>query len=895
MRRQRWIGCLVFVTAVALLLVARAAYADCQANCTLVNTAADTVNATCACGGVGTCSLRDALTKACSDIQFAIGTGHQTITLMSDLPDIDHGVIVDGTTQPGFAGVPLIEVRRGDSGTATHGFRTRNSQVNDTLTLKSLIINHFNGQTCNICAGVIFSDPSDVLRQGGHTIKGCYIGTDATGMVADGNTVGIQDNSLGANTFGGTTPAERNVISGNITAQIEIGRSNTGYSVQNVIQGNYIGLSAAGSALQLQGGGSNGSGILTGPPYPGFSPGILIGGSAPGSGNVIATNTGTAIQMTDGINNVIEGNLIGLDATGMNVLPSDGGIDLEGETNATILNNVIAGSTSGPLINLSQDPATLIPTHGTIIQGNYLGTDITGNRALPSLTGISIASGAPNNTIGGPGAGQGNVIGGTPYGIQIFGLGNAGNVIQGNRIGIGVTGSPIPNATGIAAFGSNGGTVIGGINPGEGNTIAFNTQSGVDIQFGSGNVIRGNSIYGNGAQGIDFVFPFSNTPYPNDVGDADTGPNGLQNFPILTSVTFPDVAHVRIVGTLNSKPTTHYTLDFYSNPPPIHPQNFLEGQIRIGLFDNPAITDSQGNLNFDVTLPVSGFPNVWVSATATDDAANTSEFSQRSLFAIMPTHGPASAGIPFTLAGQLFQPGATVSFGGPPGGFATGINVASATQITGLTPALMPGALYGVTVTNPDTSTAVMQKAYLADFNDVPLGSTFYPSVTSLALDGVTGGCGGGNYCPGNNVTRAQMAVFLLKAKYGPWWVPPPATGTVFLDVPLNGFAAAWIEELFHEGITGGCGGGNYCPNNPVTRQQMAVFLLKTEHGSSYVPPACTGIFGDVACPSTFANWIEQLFHENITSGCGGGNYCPASNVTRGQMAVFIVKTFQLP
>jgi hypothetical protein len=72
----------------------------------------------------------------------------------------------------------------------------------------------------------------------------------------------------------------------------------------------------------------------------------------------------------------------------------------------------------------------------------------------------------------------------------------------------------------------------------------------------------------------------------------------------------------------------------------------------------------------------------------------------------------------------------------------------------------------------------------------------------------------------------------------------------------------------------------------------MAVFLLKAEHGSSYVPPACTGIFPDVPCPSLFANFIEQLFNEAITGGCGGGNYCPSNPNTRGQMAVFLDKTF---
>jgi len=158
----------------------------------------------------------------------------------------------------------------------------------------------------------------------------------------------------------------------------------------------------------------------------------------------------------------------------------------------------------------------------------------------------------------------------------------------------------------------------------------------------------------------------------------------------------------------------------------------------------------------------------------------------------------------------------------------------------------------------------------------------------------VTAGCGSGNFCPAASVTRAQMAVFLLRAEHGPAWSPPEATGTVFADVPANAFAAAWIEALAAEGITGGCGGGNYCPASPVRRDQMAVFLLKSEHAQSYLPPACVGAFLDVNCPSAFADWIERLAAENITGGCGNGNYCPSASVTRGQMAVFLVKTFGL-
>ncbi|HKD18726.1 MAG TPA: S-layer homology domain-containing protein, partial [Thermoanaerobaculia bacterium] len=179
-------------------------------------------------------------------------------------------------------------------------------------------------------------------------------------------------------------------------------------------------------------------------------------------------------------------------------------------------------------------------------------------------------------------------------------------------------------------------------------------------------------------------------------------------------------------------------------------------------------------------------------------------------------------------------------------------------------------------------------------FPDVPMSNQFYAQIENLFHNGVTGGCAGGNYCPDNSVTRGQMAVFLMKSKRGSQNSPPAATGTVFGDVPLSNPFASWIEQLAGWRVTGGCGGGNYCPNNPVTRAQMAVFLLKAKHGAAYTPPACTGVFADVACPSQYADWIEELAAENITGGCGGGNYCPNNPNTRGQMAVFLVKTFGL-
>jgi streptogramin lyase len=180
-------------------------------------------------------------------------------------------------------------------------------------------------------------------------------------------------------------------------------------------------------------------------------------------------------------------------------------------------------------------------------------------------------------------------------------------------------------------------------------------------------------------------------------------------------------------------------------------------------------------------------------------------------------------------------------------------------------------------------------------FTDVPNSDPFYSFIETIFHKGVTAGCGAGIYCPTNPVTRAQMAVFLLKGEHGAAYTPPACAG-VFSDVVCpTAFAVDWIERLSAEGITAGCGGGNYCPDNPVTRAQMAVFLLKAEHTSAYVPPACTGVFSDVVCPTAFAvDWIERLAAEGITGGCGAGIYCPNNPVTRGQMAVFLTKTFSL-
>jgi hypothetical protein len=180
-------------------------------------------------------------------------------------------------------------------------------------------------------------------------------------------------------------------------------------------------------------------------------------------------------------------------------------------------------------------------------------------------------------------------------------------------------------------------------------------------------------------------------------------------------------------------------------------------------------------------------------------------------------------------------------------------------------------------------------------FTDVPPTNPFYRFAETLLHVGVTAGCTATTYCPDGVTTREQMAVFLLRAKEGGAYTPPPCTAPPFPDMPCTSPFAAWVQELVARGITAGCGGALYCPTNPVTREQMAVFLLKTDQGASFLPPSCTtASFTDVPCASPFAPWVQELVARAVTAGCGGGLYCPSNPVTRGQMAVFLTKMFGL-
>jgi hypothetical protein len=408
------------------------------------------------------------------------------------------------------------------------------------------------------------------------------------------------------------------------------------------------------------------------------------------------------------------------------------------------------------------------------------------------------------------------------------------------------------------------------------------------------------------------------TPYPLNVfTPADVGPDGIHYF----------VQNLTQLFALNTDGTVHWNVnlgDYVRGPiaDPTGAQILLGGADTLnhpGLVLSTNTTD--GGELWRLVLPAENGFNQFVdtrarftangqtaylvTATATGDNATSRSFVYAldaslvgpppppppapTVFQITPPSGAAAGGSGMDITGSGYVAGATVTVGGA----AATAAVLDPGTIAAEAPPLSPGTLNDLTVTNPDTSSVTVPQAWLADFLDVPQPDIFHPFVERIFRLGITAGCGGGNFCRNDAVTRQQMAVFLIKAENGPGYVPPACSG-LFADAPCPGLFTDWIEQLAAEGITAGCGGGNFCPNSPVTRQQMAVFLLKAEHGAGYLPAACAGIFGDAACPGPFTDWIEQLAAEGITGGCGGGNFCPASPATRGQMAVFLTKAFHI-
>jgi titin len=396
----------------------------------------------------------------------------------------------------------------------------------------------------------------------------------------------------------------------------------------NTVVGNFLGLEPDGST-QL----SNGLdwGVDIEPSGCLLATGNVIGGTAAADRNLIATGTGILINgrgISGTGTTTVQGNYIGTNAAGTVHLPNDRAIWLTQNTANNLIGgtpvgagNVIVATNFGILFEDSPPANT--------IEGNLIGTDVTGTVGLGGGSGIigGFTGGAGNgNVIGGSAPGAGNVISSNSIGIQLGASDPAnsnGWIIQGNLIGTDITGT-LPIGNGCYGFvAASGSGIIGGTNAGEGNIIAFSGTQGVSMSDGTFSIL-GNSIFGNGGLGIAFFdrCDFAQGPTENDHCDTDTGPNSLQNYPVITSASFSN-GSVTLSGTLDSVPNTTFRLEFFSDAEcdPVNGHPRPQGQTLIGSANVTTGTcpadPNQPNASFGpLTLP---FPagDQFVTATAT--------------------------------------------------------------------------------------------------------------------------------------------------------------------------------------------------------------------------------------------------------------------------------------
>ena len=426
----------------------------------------------------GAGSLRQAILSAnarpgLDTISFAIRSGAVTISPASALPAVSDPLVLDASTQPGFAGKPLVQLSgaRLPAGNSTSGLTVRSGGS----TVRGLVINRFGGN------GIA------LLSRGGNTVVGNYIGTDANGSAAAPNRgQGVLVQASG-NVIGGATASSRNVISGNAKNGIQL---YTTAASGNAIRGNYIGTNAAGSASIANGKcGVSVAGARN-----------VIGGTTSGSRNVISGNTadGILIAGTGATGNHVQGNYIGTNSTGSaSVANKLYGVEIS-QPNNTVggltasMRNVISGNVKSGVV-LYQSTAK-----GNRVQGNYIGTDASGRRDVGNGgRGVDITAGASGNFVGGESGGHRNVISGNNGGGVGIYTGSARNAVSGNYIGTDATGLlALGNgAAGVAVTSAAGtGNVIGGSTSAAGNVISASGTEGVKVGDVSGTRIQFNRI-----------------------------------------------------------------------------------------------------------------------------------------------------------------------------------------------------------------------------------------------------------------------------------------------------------------------------------------------------------------------------------------------------------------
>ena len=483
------------------------------------------------------------------------------------------------------------------------------------------------------------------------------------------------------------------VVSGLVVEEIQCGLQSDGA----IISGNYVGTDASGSV-------SNGGRIIV----------VSTSGVHIGPGNVTP-----AISVGPGGNGtLISGNFIGINAAGNAALadPTAGaGIQVSDSTAV-----IIGGATPADRNVIDTGDKGVDAGDGADqiqILGNYIGTDASGTKPIGNLIGVIVETGEGTSATV-----RGNVVSGNSDGIEVADVGKPVlAVIQGNFIGTDETATlDLGNADFGILVAANS-VLIGGTGPGEGNVIAFNQNRILSFAAlevtGSLVTIRGNRIFNNAYLGLDLAEPVGNidTITVNDPQDVDTGPNGLQNFPLITSIV-PGSSTTHIEGRLNSMPSSAYSIDLFSNPACVRrPRAPLEAETYLGAVD--VATDGFGNATFAVDVPVVLSPGQLVTATATDSLGNTSELSQRIVFTVSPLAGPAGQTTAVTVKGMEFEAGSTVTVGGVP---ATNVTATSPTTITATMPAFPAGTLHDVTVSTPSGLSSTLPNGWMTDFSDMP-------------------------------------------------------------------------------------------------------------------------------------------------------------------------------
>ncbi|MEK6300258.1 MAG: C25 family cysteine peptidase [Acidobacteriota bacterium] len=421
-----------------------------------------------------------------------------------------------------------------------------------------------------------------------------------------------------------------------------------------IVEGNFIGTNATGTA----GSPNSATGILINQ-----GSGNVIGGTTAAARNVISGNGLHGVQVLLGLATLhqVQGNFIGTNATGTAGIGngSEGVNFLSGAQD--IMNCTIGGTAAGAKNVISGNAGTgvgfLTVSTGNLVQGNFIGTDVTGSNDLGNANGGVSISEATGDTIGGTVAGAGNVISGNDFdGVRINSSTSTANFVQGNKIGTRADGTTAlaNSSNGVLVLNSASNNTIGGSAAG-GNIIAFNLGAGVMIETGTGNAIQANSIFSNSGLGIDLA-PGGVTA--NDVNDGDTGANDRQNFPVLTSAKGASGGGVNIQGTLNSTANTTFSLDFFANPSCDASGNG-EGRTFLGTAN---VTTVGNNVTFDITLAgASASVGQSITATATSPAAppnpgNTSEFS-----ACIP-YGAADLSISKTVSSPTIVVGSNATY-----------------------------------------------------------------------------------------------------------------------------------------------------------------------------------------------------------------------------------------